>query len=73
MSNCGMLCRSCRNKIRSEFPCGKVIYIGKKEPLDHQRLSRLLKKRVPMGKLALKFDVTVRRIQQIASSLNIRG
>ena len=73
MSKREELCIKCRNRIRARFPCGKTIYVGKREPLDHQRLSQLLKKKVPIETLARQFGVTVRRIQQIAASRNTRG
>ena len=73
MSEREELCITCRSRIRKRYPCGKTIYVGKREPLDHQRLSQLLKKKIPAEKLAVEFGVTVRRIQQIAASQNVRG
>lgn len=73
MSKREELCTKCRDRIRGRYPCGKTIYIGKREPLDHQRLFQLLNKNVPLNKLALEFGVTVRRIQQIAASRKVHG
>lgn len=73
MSKRDELCIKCRNRIRGRYPCGKTIYVGKKEPLDHQRLSRLLNKNVSTNKIAVEFGVTARRIQQISASRKAQG
>lgn len=68
MAKSQLLCSKCRHRIRTRYPCGKTIYIGKKEPLDHGRLFRLLKQGSSCEELASKFSLTPRRIQQIAAS-----
>lgn len=67
MGNRKELCIKCQKRIRELYPCGKTVYIGKRVPIDHQQLSELLRKKIPAEELALKFGVTVRRIQQIAA------